>query len=1024
MPNIKGRYLKKKEEPIRPASLGQQASAVISTIDSLKNTQNALVEAVTEKIGQVDQVLEKATLKIEEIKELHKGDPGRDADPNDVAKIVLSKIKIPKDGVNPNKEEIIEEVIEKVIKRSAIDSKKLKKEILSAIPNNAELKIIQEKVEIDPMSVIEKIMALPEEKRKKLKLGQGNIDGLDQTISAFRNQLARGYLHGGGGSGSSITLKTNGTNNGSQTILDLIAGTGMTITDDGVGGITFDSSGSSPITIENTNSLFSTGLIDTGVGSTASDSIFLGQYAGKNANTADNSNFFGFRAGESASGAFRSNFLGLFAGYQATSAHNANFLGENAGYQATNAEFSNFLGTGAGESATNASEANFMGLSAGNTATNAVGSNFFGRQAGESASGAVDSNFFGRFAGQSATTATFSNFFGRNAGQFASGANHSNFFGNDTGVGATNAYQSFFAGQLAGESATNAFSSIFLGQSTGQGATDANNSIFMGDGAGLNAVYAGTSIFMGKLAGQGATNAAYSIFLGDNAGYNDTVNNTMFGTSILIGAYTNTGGFQDSVLLGSGTGPSPIANTKANQFMLAPTLTEARFRGIDYTFPSAQATGVQVLQNDGLGVLSWATVSGSGITSLNGLTGATQTFAIGTAGIDFSISSSGTSHTFEFPSASSVARGLLTSTDWTTFNNKFTLPALTSGSVLFSNGTTIAQDNANFFWDYTNNRVGIGTTNPQYSIDISRSAPGGSIFSRVKNTSSSGFGGLLLSNNASDTKAIIYVFGSTYGSSGQYQADKTLFETVGDLFINPLAGNLYLYSGNVGIGTVSTAAKLHVVSTTEQLRIGYDASNYFSTTVGSNGEVTFNAVGSGVKFIFQDTVQTKTGTTSKVATIGGKIKEFITSVGNIGTGEDDLYTYTTEASILGTNGDEIEGNIGLKLIDSAGTATRQIKLWFGGTAIFNTGALIIAGNSDAVINFSIIRVSSTVVRYRVTLTTQGATLAAYTSVNELTGLTLSNTNILKLTGEAAGVGAATNDISANNGSIYWYPASQ
>jgi hypothetical protein len=62
--------------------------------------------------------------------------------------------------------------------------------------------------------------------------------------------------------------------------------------------------------------------------------------------------------------------------------------------------------------------------------------------------------------------------------------------------------------------------------------------------------------------------------------------------------------------------------------------------------------------------------------------------------------------------------GYLSSTDWSTFNNKFTLPVLTNGSVLFSNGTTIAQDNANFFWDDTNNRLGIGTSSPQARLDI------------------------------------------------------------------------------------------------------------------------------------------------------------------------------------------------------------------------------------------------------------------------------------------------------------------
>jgi len=69
--------------------------------------------------------------------------------------------------------------------------------------------------------------------------------------------------------------------------------------------------------------------------------------------------------------------------------------------------------------------------------------------------------------------------------------------------------------------------------------------------------------------------------------------------------------------------------------------------------------------------------------------------------------------TFKYhPTASATLKGYLSSTDWTTFNNKFTLPSFTSGSVMFSNGTTLAQDNANLFWDDTNNRLGIGTTSP------------------------------------------------------------------------------------------------------------------------------------------------------------------------------------------------------------------------------------------------------------------------------------------------------------------------
>lgn len=39
-----------------------------------------------------------------------------------------------------------------------------------------------------------------------------------------------------------------------------------------------------------------------------------------------------------------------------------------------------------------------------------------------------------------------------------------------------------------------------------------------------------------------------------------------------------------------------------------------------------------------------------------------------------------------------------------------TLPTLTAGSVVFSNGTTLAEDNANFFWDNINHALSIGET--------------------------------------------------------------------------------------------------------------------------------------------------------------------------------------------------------------------------------------------------------------------------------------------------------------------------
>lgn len=92
------------------------------------------------------------------------------------------------------------------------------------------------------------------------------------------------------------------------------------------------------------------------------------------------------------------------------------------------------------------------------------------------------------------------------------------------------------------------------------------------------------------------------------------------------------------------------------------------------------------------------TSSGTGfISSLNGLTVATQTFSTGTTGTDFAIVSSGSNHAFNIPSASASNRGLLTSADWSAFNSKqtsltFTAPLVnTFGVVALTLPITLAQ---------------------------------------------------------------------------------------------------------------------------------------------------------------------------------------------------------------------------------------------------------------------------------------------------------------------------------------------
>ena len=90
-----------------------------------------------------------------------------------------------------------------------------------------------------------------------------------------------------------------------------------------------------------------------------------------------------------------------------------------------------------------------------------------------------------------------------------------------------------------------------------------------------------------------------------------------------------------------------------------------------YPHPAIQSTILTITQQSGI-------MAGSGITAINTLTGTVQTLTTGTTGTDFAISSTGTTHTFNLPTASAANRGALSSADWTTFNSKQN--AITTGT--------------------------------------------------------------------------------------------------------------------------------------------------------------------------------------------------------------------------------------------------------------------------------------------------------------------------------------------------------
>jgi len=253
------------------------------------------------------------------------------------------------------------------------------------------------------------------------------------------------------------------------------------------------------------------------------------------------------------------------------------------------------------------------------------------------------------------------------------------------------------------------------------------------------------------------------------------------------------------------------------------------------------------------------TTFSGGVTSLNGLTANTQYLSVGTTGTDFNISSVSETHTFNLPTASATNRGALSTTDWTAFNGKFTLPALTSGSVLFSNGTTIAQDNANFFWDDTNNRLGIGTNAPAYKLDVNGTARFGNGFIFDTDASSRFFCSSTIQYQC-NSSTLQHRFANQIGTG----LTGTLFQidTGGTLLANPVnlikvinqtTDVLYLKaSGNLLLGTATdNGGKLQIkapgaLSTDIALRVRNSADTLDIVTIQGDGSLKIGQTSSSV----------------------------------------------------------------------------------------------------------------------------------------------------------------------------------
>jgi len=206
--------------------------------------------------------------------------------------------------------------------------------------------------------------------------------------------------------------------------------------------------------------------------------------------------------------------------------------------------------------------------------------------------------------------------------------------------------------------------------------------------------------------------------------------------------------------------------------------------------------------------------------------------------------------------------------------------------------------------------------------------------------------------------------------------------------------------GNVG-ATVSTQYGLYV----ESLTTG--AANYAIFT------------NSGIVHL-GDIVAIAAGTqTTNLPRVGGMIFTDVTAVSNSTTTKTDLFTHTVKGNTLVNNGDTLRTTITITFANNA--RTKQIEVDFGGTPIYQPAAVATSlANAVMIIEVLITRDSSSSVKTSCRISTN-TTMAASPVYLPVTGLTLSNDQVFKVTGQV-GTGGTTNDILAQFAPWEWLPA--
>jgi len=287
------------------------------------------------------------------------------------------------------------------------------------------------------------------------------------------------------------------------------------------------------------------------------------------------------------------------------------------------------------------------------------------------------------------------------------------------------------------------------------------------------------------------------------------------------------------------------------------------------------------------------TTFSTGITALNGLTAQVQTFAIGTSGTDFNISSATSTHTFNLPVASATNTGKLSNSDFTTFNNKVT--SLGAGTGISIGGTTTVPTVTNTLPDQTvvltaGTGIGVTGTYPNFTITNSSPSSGGTVTSVAALTLGT-TGTDLSSTVANSTTTPVITLNvptaSALNRGALSAADWTTFNSKGNGTVTSIATAGLISGGTItSTGTITTSVSTNKLVGRATAGTGVMEEITLGTGLSFTG-TTLNATGGGLTV----------GTTAIASGTAGRI--LFEGAGNVLQENAILNLDTTNGLIIG-----------------------------------------------------------------------------------------------------------------------------